>query len=114
VAGSAGRALATVATFHFVCFAWIFFRAPTFADARLVLEHLAVGGWTLDHIASRVVFVLVAALLLHLVPRALEARVRDSFAGTPALVQGLMLAATAIGLHMASGLKPEPFVYGQF
>jgi len=114
VAGLAGRAVAMVATFHFVCFAWVFFRAPTFADAKLVLEHLAVGGWTLDHIASRVVLVLVAALLLHLVPRAFEARMRDRFAGTPALVQGLMLAATAIGLHMASGLKPEPFVYGQF
>jgi hypothetical protein len=33
---------------------------------------------------------------------------------SPALVQGLVLAAAAVGLHMASGLKPEPFVYGQF
>jgi alginate O-acetyltransferase complex protein AlgI len=108
------RALAVFATFHFVCFAWIFFRAPTFADATLVLRHLAAGAWTMDHIAPKVVLVLGGALAIHAVPRGVDARARDWFASTPALVQGLVLAAAAIGLHLASGLKPEPFVYGQF
>ena len=33
---------------------------------------------------------------------------------TPAPVQGLVLAAAAVALHLAAGVKPEPFVYGQF
>jgi hypothetical protein len=33
---------------------------------------------------------------------------------TPALVQGVVLAAVAMGLHLAAAAKPEPFVYGQF
>jgi alginate O-acetyltransferase complex protein AlgI len=113
-AGPVGRAVAVLATFHFVCFAWIFFRAPTFEDATLVLRHLAGGAWTLDHIAPKVLLVLGVAVGLHVAPRDIETRARDWFAATPALVQGLVLAAAAIALHMASGLKPEPFVYGQF
>jgi alginate O-acetyltransferase complex protein AlgI len=31
-------------TFHLVCFAWIFFRAPTMDDAWYVVTHLASGG----------------------------------------------------------------------
>jgi hypothetical protein len=33
---------------------------------------------------------------------------------TPAVVQGLILAAFAVALHLAASAKPEPFVYGQF
>ncbi len=111
---AAVRTIATLATFHFVCFAWVFFRAPTFADATLVLHQLGRGTWALDHVTSRVGLVLVVALLLHLVSSDWEARARELFVRTPAPVQGLVLAAAAIVLHLVSGLKPEPFVYGQF
>ncbi|WP_338883450.1 MBOAT family O-acyltransferase [Xenorhabdus sp. TH1] len=35
--------LSRVVTFHFVCFAWIFFRCPTFHDALTVLNQLFSG-----------------------------------------------------------------------
>jgi cbb3-type cytochrome oxidase subunit 1 len=111
------RVLATIATFHFVCFAWIFFRAPTFDHALLALRQLAHvrhGGWTLEHVTPRVLVVVAAAALLHVAPRAWEARVREAFVRTPALVQGVVLAAAAVALHFAAGAKPAPFVYGQF
>ncbi|MDR2452547.1 MAG: MBOAT family protein [Candidatus Accumulibacter sp.] len=38
----ANRALATLLTFHYVCFAWIFFRCPTLADSLDLLK--ALGG----------------------------------------------------------------------
>jgi alginate O-acetyltransferase complex protein AlgI len=106
--------LATLATFHFVCFAWIFFRAPTLDHAFLALRQLARGAWTFEHVAPKVTLVVAAAAVLHLSPRAWEERLRDAFVRTPALVQGLVLAAVAVGLHLAAGAKPEPFVYGQF
>jgi D-alanyl-lipoteichoic acid acyltransferase DltB (MBOAT superfamily) len=109
-----GRWLAIIATFHFVCFAWIFFRAPTFAHAMLALQRLVHGGWTLDHVTLRVVAVLAVAAALHLVPRGWETKTRDTFARTPALVQGVVLAAFALALHLVADAKPEPFVYGQF
>jgi alginate O-acetyltransferase complex protein AlgI len=101
-------------TFHFVCFGWLFFRAPTLAHAGLMLSQLVRGTWSLDHVTPRVLGVLAVAALLHLVPHDWETRVRDAFVETPALVQGLVLAALAMALHLAAAVKPEPFVYGQF
>jgi D-alanyl-lipoteichoic acid acyltransferase DltB (MBOAT superfamily) len=101
-------------TFHFVCFGWIFFRAPSLAHASLMVGRIAGGPWRMDHVGARVVTVIAAAALLHLIPRSWDARVRDAFARTPALVQGLVLAAFAVGLHLAAGTRVEPFVYGQF
>jgi hypothetical protein len=108
------RWLATLATFHFVCLAWIFFRAPTLAHAGLALGRLLHGAWALVHVTPRVPLLVAAALLLHLVPRDWEARARDAFTRTPAFVQGLVLAGFALGLHAAAGTRAEPFVYGQF
>jgi hypothetical protein len=39
---------------------------------------------------------------------------RERFVKTPAVVQGIVLAAAACGIHLAAGAKTEPFVYGQF
>jgi D-alanyl-lipoteichoic acid acyltransferase DltB (MBOAT superfamily) len=110
----ASAPLSTLATFHFVCFAWIFFRAPTFAHASLAIARIARGAWAIEHVTPRVAIVVAAALALHFAPRGWETRAREAFVRTPALVQGLVLAAAAIGLHLAAGAKPEPFVYGQF
>jgi D-alanyl-lipoteichoic acid acyltransferase DltB (MBOAT superfamily) len=109
-----GRVVATVATFHFVCLAWVFFRAPTFAHATLALEQMARGAWTMGHIAPKVVPVIAVAMALHFVPKDWEARAREVFVRTPAVVQGLVLAAAAMAIHLAASAKPEPFVYGQF
>jgi D-alanyl-lipoteichoic acid acyltransferase DltB (MBOAT superfamily) len=106
--------LATVLTFHFVCFAWVFFRAPSLAHAALVIERVARGAWVVQHISARVPFVVAAALLIHFTPRDWLARVRESFVRTPAPVQGVLLAGVAIGLHLAASTSPEPFIYGQF
>lgn len=109
-----GRFAATLATFHFVCFAWIFFRAPTFAHAMLALRQIAHGSWTFDHAAPKVVAVLASAILLHVLPRRIDAAAREAFVGATPVLRGIALAAAAIALHLAAGEKPEPFVYGQF
>jgi alginate O-acetyltransferase complex protein AlgI len=109
-----GRVVATVATFHFVCLAWIFFRAPSFAHATLAISQIARGAWTLDHVTPKVVLAIGVAMGLHFMPAGWETRVRDAFTRRPALVQGLVLAAFAVGLHLVASAKPEPFVYGQF
>ena len=53
-------------------------------------------------------------MVLHFLPTGWDMRARDAFARRPALVQGLVLAAAAVALHLAASAKPEPFVYGQF
>ncbi len=111
--GAAWRAMATLTTFHFVCLAWIFFRAPTFADATLMLRRCAGGGWGLEHVAPRVVVVLAAAVALHVLPRSAEMRAREWFVRTPAPVRAGPRRG-GDGPAWPPGLRPEPFVYGQF
>jgi alginate O-acetyltransferase complex protein AlgI len=111
---AAGGWIATVLTFHFVCFAWIFFRAPTLSHAALVLTQLARGSWTMDHLAPKVALVLAVAAVLHLCPRRAETAVRDAFVRASPVARGVVLAAAAMLLHLAASAKPEPFVYGQF
>jgi D-alanyl-lipoteichoic acid acyltransferase DltB (MBOAT superfamily) len=108
------RWLQVAATFHFVCLGWVLFRAPSLTHAALILQRVARGGWTTSHIAPRVALVAVAALGLHWVPRRWGTRWRDAFVETPAFVQGIVLAAAAVALHLAAAERPEPFVYGQF
>jgi D-alanyl-lipoteichoic acid acyltransferase DltB (MBOAT superfamily) len=112
--GYAARVVTTLATFHFVCLGWIFFRAPTLSHAGLALETLTRGTWRMDHVSWRVGVVVAVAMILHALPRAWKARGREAFVGSPAIVQGLALAVAAILLHVAARAKPEPFVYGQF
>ncbi|MBV9948830.1 MAG: MBOAT family protein [Myxococcales bacterium] len=108
------RVIAILATFHFVCLAWIFFRAPTMTHALLMFQRVAHGGWMLPHIARRAVLVIGVAMFLHWTPRRWDAQLREAFVHRPAIVQGLVLAATAVALHLAASARPEPFVYGQF
>lgn len=103
-----------VLTFHFVCFCWIFFRAPTFAHASLILTRLARFALTADNVSPRVVVTIAIALLLQLLPRDLHERVRDRFVASPSWVQGVVLATLAYGVHFAATVRPQPFVYGQF
>ena len=108
------RVLGTFLTFQFVCVAWVFFRAPTFGHATLLLGRIArlTGGTA--NVSPRVVLVLAAGLLLHGVPAGWADRLRERFVRTPAVAQGVLLAAAAYALHLAAGAKTEPFVYGQF
>ena len=117
LAGPAGRVLATLATFHFVCLAWIFFRAPTLEHAALTirrLAHLGPGAFAMEHVTPKVLLAIGAALAAQFTPRDWALRARDAFAQRSPLVQGLVLACVAILLHLAATAKPEPFVYGQF
>ena len=111
---SIGHILATLATFHFVCFAWIFFRAPTFAHATLMLSRLGKLTFDSPNLAPKVLAILLLGLVAHFFPRRVLDRARDGFIASPAVVQGVALAVCAYVLHFASGAKAEPFIYGQF
>jgi len=111
---SFAEAWRVVATFHFVCFAWIFFRAPTLGHAWLMIERIARGTSGTANLGQKAEVLIVLGFGLHWVPKRWVESVRELFVRTPAPVQGIVLAAAAYGLHLAVGAKAEPFVYGQF
>jgi D-alanyl-lipoteichoic acid acyltransferase DltB (MBOAT superfamily) len=105
---------AVLATFHFVCFAWIFFRAPTFAHATLMLGRIGRLTFDAPNLGPKVLAVLLLGFVTHLLPRRWSHGLRDAFVASPAVAQGVALAVFAYVLHFAAGAKAEPFIYGQF
>ena len=108
------RAVGVLVTFHYVCFAWIFFRAPSFKQAILVLRQLT--GLTTFHpnLPAVLVGLLVVALGSHYVPEGLYLRIRRAFTELPAPLQGAFLFLVAVVLHEAASAAAVPFVYFQF
>ncbi|MBX3191344.1 MAG: MBOAT family protein [Labilithrix sp.] len=106
--------VSVVATFHFVCFAWIFFRAKTFEHAILMLQRLGKGTLESPNLAPKVLAVLALGFVTHFMPKRIYDGARDAFVACPAIVQGALLAVFAYVLHFAAAAKAEPFIYGQF
>lgn len=109
-----GRVLAVFATFHFVCFAWIFFRAPSFAHAVAILTQMGKLSFATPNLVPRIVGVLALGFVTHWIPNGTYAKLRDLFVKSPAVAQGVALAVCAWVLHFAAAAKAEPFIYGQF
>jgi D-alanyl-lipoteichoic acid acyltransferase DltB (MBOAT superfamily) len=108
------RALMVVLTFHYVCFAWIFFKASTFAGAVEVLKGLGHFSFGILNLPLKVALLLAVGAATHFVPKSWEDAVRGVFVRSPAIVQAIVLAIAAYTIHFASGSKAEPFIYGQF
>ena len=108
------RAALVALTFHYVCFAWIFFRAPSFKQATLVLKQLATLTTFHPNLPLVLVGLLAVAMLSHYVPEGWYERTRRGFSALPAPLQGAFLFLVAVGLHEAASAAAVPFVYFQF
>ncbi|APR99375.1 MBOAT family O-acyltransferase [Pajaroellobacter abortibovis] len=106
--------LGILLTFHYVCFCWIFFRAPTLGHAILMLRRLVVWEGGVLNVPLYVFLILIAGMILHAVPGQLKRRLETFFVESSALVQGLVLAGVSYAVFFAMASKPSPFVYGQF
>ena len=107
--------VACVATFHFVCFGWILFRAESLGAAGDVLGRL-FGAWTVESAQlTPVAVALIAAMLAtHFWPRSAGERAIAAASHLPALVTGVTFA---LWLVIVEQLGPEgvaPFIYFQF
>jgi hypothetical protein len=109
-----GKALGTLITFHYVCLAWIFFRAPTFKQALLVIKQIATLTTFHPNLPATVAILLAVGLASHYTPRAAYARAQRLFTELPAPAQGAVLFAVGVVLHEAASTAQVPFVYFQF
>lgn len=100
--------------FHYVCLAWIFFRAPTFKQAFRVIKQ--IGTFTTFHpnLPPIVAGVLAVGLASHYVPEGVYNGLRHRFMALPAPLQGVLLFGVAVILHEAASAVSVPFVYFQF
>jgi hypothetical protein len=111
---AARRALAVVMVFHYVCLAWVFFRARDFGNALAVLERLGAGEWDTPNLIPAIQLALIVALIAHFFAPRTFAWLRARFVAAPPLTQGLILAACALVLRELSNPTVVPFIYFQF
>ncbi|AVP99022.1 MBOAT family protein [Ahniella affigens] len=101
-------------TFHVVCFAWIFFRAPDLPTSLIVIEkigQLLTNPGTLDRI-NTALFGFLVLLLLHVAGNryALKRRIGE---GPLWLHSSVMIGALAM-LYLFAPSRAAPFLYFQF
>jgi D-alanyl-lipoteichoic acid acyltransferase DltB (MBOAT superfamily) len=109
-----GRAAGTFVTFHYVCFAWVFFRAETFAKATAVFKQLGTLTTFRPNLPPTVLAALAAGALTHALPDGAFGRLRDRFAALPAPAQGALLFAAAVVLREVATSEAVRFIYFQF
>ena len=104
-----------ILTFHVVCLAWVFFRAPDLGTAFAVLGRLFAGGPSTGIVTPTIVLLIAAALAMQWVPRGVGARLRTAFVTLPVYAQGVSLGVLLLVVAAVSGGQGvAPFIYFRF
>jgi D-alanyl-lipoteichoic acid acyltransferase DltB (MBOAT superfamily) len=101
-------------TAQFVSFAWIFFRASSFENARLILERIASLTISTANLTAPVTFVMLVAALAHYTPKRWFERARDLFSVSPFYAQAALLMLLAIAIQYVAATGAAPFIYTRF
>ena len=103
-----------VFTFHFVLFAWIFFRAPNVATARDILFQISSGTISFANVSPAFALVLAIAVIAHYVPKTWYERSLEFYSASPAYVQAAALALLVVAIHYVAATGAAPFIYTRF
>jgi D-alanyl-lipoteichoic acid acyltransferase DltB (MBOAT superfamily) len=101
-------------TVQFVCFAWIFFRAGSLANAGVILGRLASLTFSTVNLSAGFVIVLVLAAAVHYAPRKWDERCREFYAATPFYAQAAAMLLLVIAIEYIAQSGAAPFIYTKF
>ena len=107
------KAICTIATFHFICFTWIVFRAETVTQAFAVLKRLAVFQFSIGNVPTSLLLILVVGFASHWIPTKALTALRDGWSWLPSPAQAVVVLSIALGLYYVSGAEVQ-FIYGNF
>jgi len=117
------NAIKTLATFHLVCFTWVFFRASTLSDAIYIVQHLFVnpnsrvspsalmpGGW------YEWIIVLLAILVMEIVhwKQKEGSSLREVIRRQPAWLRWSIYYALVLVIFMFGKFGAGEFIYARF
>jgi D-alanyl-lipoteichoic acid acyltransferase DltB (MBOAT superfamily) len=104
-----------IATFQFVCFAWIFFRADSFQAAWDVVARL-FDGWTapVEAVSLPVLAAIAVGIGSQYVPRSSWEGLMSWYSRRSFAVQALALAAVLLVVNVLGPEGVAPFIYFQF
>ena len=106
--------VAWLVTFHVVCVAWVFFRAPDLHTAFGVLGGLGLGGPS-PLVTLPLVLLVVVAVAIQAVPRELWRDAEAWLVARPVALQGIAIGAVIVAADAAVGQQGvAPFIYYRF
>jgi D-alanyl-lipoteichoic acid acyltransferase DltB (MBOAT superfamily) len=111
------RFVARIVTFHIVCFAWIFFRAESFQNARDVMSRIIDPSHFFDAaplITLGVLLAIAAGLLEQYIPRDAMGRAMAAFSRLSPVAQGAMLGLALLVTNTLGPAGVAPFIYFRF
>jgi D-alanyl-lipoteichoic acid acyltransferase DltB (MBOAT superfamily) len=108
------RYLNIVLTFHFVVFAWIFFRATDFATASAILGRIGSNTWAFSNVTAGFWLVLAVGFLAHYFPKKWYEFSLNLYVRAPFYAQAAALAALVGGLQYVVQTGAAPFIYEKF
>lgn len=108
-----------IVTFHFVCFAWVFFRASSFESALIFFQTMfqTVDWKLLGTIIStypKVYALITIGFVLHAIPIKWDIRIQRLFARQHMAVMSIIFALIMIVVIQFSSSEVVPFIYFQF
>lgn len=103
-----------VLTAAFVCFAWIFFRAPTLDGAYAILARIGSLTVSFANIPPQLAFVLLVAAGAHYVPKSWYEFSQQTFVKAPFYVQAAAMTLLVIALQYVASTGAVPFIYTKF
>jgi alginate O-acetyltransferase complex protein AlgI len=108
------RTVAVVLVFHYVCLAWVFFRATSFDSALAVLRQISEGSTDHANLGTLVTTSLAVGFLCHFFADGSFRWLKHRFVDLPWWVKGTLLAAIALVLRELAHHEIVPFIYFQF
>ncbi len=114
------KAIQIFITFHFVAFAWIFFRARDFSTAFELLGNIGkldfdISKWVTILTGYQNVFiVMLIGYVWHFLPYRWIGLLRSGFDRLPIVLKALVLAFAYWVVYATATSGPQPFIYFQF
>lgn len=101
-------------TFHFVTFAWIFFRTADLQTATLMLGQIASLKFTFDNVTPGFAMILGVAVICHYLPKTWMDWSMLRFSRFPAPLQAAAAAGLILSIRYVAATGAAPFIYSKF
>ncbi len=113
------KIFSTIITFHFVSFAWIFFRSRSFENAWLMITRICTAFnahlfkfWFDEY--RMIAYLIIIGFLAHWQPDSWERCYQDLLRRMPWPLRSLLIAFVIWILFQAKSAELQPFIYFQF
>jgi alginate O-acetyltransferase complex protein AlgI len=117
--GKVFRFISVFITFQFVCFCWIFFRAPDMNSVSIMLkqifENFSPGSYlNIITVYYSFIVLLLVGYIIHFLPEKTKESYRGIFIKIPLLIQLFIIMVVAIILFRMRATEVTPFIYFRF